>query len=140
MTGAGAGMGALAAAVAAAAVLVAGCGGPAPAPRPLVSSPSAAGATNPAVTPETIDVTVCVPRWTASIRPDLPTRAGYQHDHVIPLGLGGAPTDGANLAYVPLDVARRQDVLETLLHRLVCTHKINLGDAQRLILAVKRGA
>jgi hypothetical protein len=98
------------------------------------------GALNPAVSQATVDTTVCVPRWTASIRPSLPTRPGYQYDHVIPLGLGGSPADAANLAYVPTEVARRQDVLETLLHRLVCAHKMTLADAQRLVLAIKRGA
>jgi len=133
--------------VATALVLVAAAGcatsSPPPAPRPLVSTPTpptAIGSRNPAVTQATIDTTVCVPRWTASIRPSLPTRPGYQYDHVIPLGLGGAPSDGANLSYVPTDVARRQDVLETLLHRLVCAHKVTLADAQRLVLAIKRGA
>jgi hypothetical protein len=123
-------------------LLLAGCtAGSTPAATP-VTSPAALppGALNPAVSQATIDTTVCVPRWTASIRPNLPTRPGHQYDHVISLSLGGAPTDGANLSYVPTDLARRQDVLETLLHRLVCAHKVTLADAQRLVLAIKRGA
>jgi hypothetical protein len=112
---------------------------PAPSTPPLAPSmSSAAGATNPAVTDATVGQTICVPGWTASIRPKLPTRAGYQHDHVIPLELGGAPTDGANLAYVPLARAKADDQVENLLHRLVCSHDMRLADAQRFIVEVKR--
>ncbi len=133
--------------VLAAVLLVAGCASTprAPAAQPATSSASPlatsaypAGATNPAVTQATIGQTICVPGWTATIRPNLPTRPGYEYDHLIPLELGGAPTDRANLTYIPLSRARRDDVEENRLHRLVCAHKFGLADAQARILAWKR--
>ena len=124
----------------AALALVAGCASTpvAPAAQPAGPTPYPAGATNPAVTQQTIGTTICVPGWTESIRPKLPTRAGYQHDHFISLELGGAPTDGANLWYQPLAQARKDDRVETLLRRLICKHGLKLPDAQALIVAWKR--
>jgi hypothetical protein len=128
-----------AALAAAAVLLLAGCtAGSTPAATP-VTSPAALppGALNPAVTQQTIAATVCVAGWTASIRPRLPTRPGFQHDHVVSLVLGGSPTDGANLWFQPLAQARLDDVVETLLARLVCKREMTLAVAQRIIVAIK---
>ncbi len=125
-----------------AAVLLAGCASTpnAPAAQPTGTTAYPPGAMNPAVTQTTIGQTICVPGWTASIRPNLPTQPGMQHDHFISLELGGAPTDGANLWYQPLTQARKDDRVETLLHRLVCQPKsaLTLADAQALEVAWKR--
>src|ERR1700722_18571622 len=73
------------------------------------------GAINPAVTQETIGSTICVRGWTRTIRPpgqyttalkrqqirDLGYAdrrlSNYEEDHLVPLGLGGSPTEPRNL-------------------------------------------
>lgn len=96
---------------------------------------------NPAVTQATIGQTICTPGWTKTIRPKLPTRKGYENDHIVSLELGGNPSNPANLRFVPLDRARKDDVLETRLNRQVCAkvNPLSLAEAQREILAAKRG-
>src|ERR1043166_4259418 len=39
------------------------------------------------------------------------SRPGYEHDHIVPLCLGGADSE-ANLQWQPLDEARQKDQLE----------------------------
>jgi hypothetical protein len=69
------------------------------------------GAINPAVTQETIGSTICVRGWTRTIRPPGQYTSAlkrqqirdfgyadrrmsdYEEDHLVPLGLGGSPTD-----------------------------------------------
>jgi len=111
------------------------------------------GALNPAVTQATVKATVCRPGWTATIRPpasytntlkrrQLPKGAdlkAYEEDHLIPLALGGAPRDPANLRPIPLDRAKRDDVVETRLHRQLCAGTITLAQAQLAISQVKAG-
>lgn len=97
---------------------------------------------NPAVTQATIQQTICKPGWTATIRPKLPSRRGYEYDHIISLELGGAPSNPANLRYVPLTRARQDDVLENTLHRHVCAtvgKRLPLLEAQQQIIAAKQG-
>ena len=71
--------------------------------------------TNPDVTQDTIDSTICVSGWTATVRPPASyttalkiqqiadygytdtSTADYEEDHFIPLELGGSPTDPGNL-------------------------------------------
>ena len=108
------------------------------------------GALNPAVTQATIKETICVPGWTAKIRPRsrvtnkikiqqmaarwLPGQPHeYELDHFIPLGLGGHPTDTANLWPQRLDRARMKDVLESVLHKAVCAGHMTLAEAQATI-------
>lgn len=63
-----------------------------------------------------------------------PGRAGYEHDHIVPLGLGGADTE-ANLQWQPLDEARRKDALERFACRAVCRyHSVGLAEAQAWFL------
>ena len=91
-------------------------------PINALSDPASAGAAtaetiplNPAVTPSTLQSTICVKGWTASIRPPvsytnrikkqrmadmgLPLEliGDFQLDHKLPLSLGGSPDDPRNL-------------------------------------------
>jgi hypothetical protein len=115
------------------------------------------GATNPAVTQGTIGRTICVTGWTDTIRPSSRyTRAlelhdlaaygftdrstdHYEEDHLIPLELGGAPTDPANLWPEPYHLrvadgtdlgAYAKDRLETFLRKAVCGGRMTLVHAQ----------
>ena len=121
---------------------------PTPTPTPVLI-----GALNPAVTQATIKTTVCRSGWTAIIRPpasytntlkrrQLPKGAdlkAYEEDHLIPLALGGAPRDPVNLRPIPLDRAKRDDVVESRLHRQLCAGTITLAQAQLAISQVKAG-
>ncbi len=163
--------------LAAVAVLAAGCASTGPTPtfapthptttKTTATNPPAVvllpdpdrtpGATNPAVTPATIHATICVPGWTATIRPSgayttgLKRRqlaagytwrgdtrvADYEEDHLIPLELGGAPASPLNLWPQPYagTGARVKDRLENRLHALVCSGRVGLVVAQRAIAA-----
>jgi hypothetical protein len=62
----------------------------------------------------------------------------YEIDHLIPLELGGADDD-SNLwpeqrrSIEPVYNAERKDELENRLARLVCSHQLDVREAQRLI-------
>ncbi len=149
------------AAIAIGAVLLAGCkdvpgNSPIATPAPTSTPIELVGTLNPAVTQTTIGRTICVSGWTTRIRPPasytsglersqirklkLPgTPADYEEDHLMPLALGGAPRDPANLRPVPLKRAHEDDVLETRLHRLVCAGTLTLVAAQQRMSQVKAG-
>lgn len=112
------------------------------------------GVTNPEVTQESVDNTICVKGWTKTIRPpasytnklkkaqlgryDYPDQnpKHYEEDHLIPLELGGHPTSGANLwpqSWTSQWSAKEKDQLENTLKRLVCAHQLSLQEAQRAI-------
>jgi hypothetical protein len=133
--------------IAHASVQLVATGGGSPVPAP--STPGASfGAVNPAVTQSTVRSTICVVGWTASIRPPAGTTelikkqqlaasrvadknpSHYEEDHIIPLELGGAPADPANLRPVPLARARNDDRLENALHEAVCAGTMTLAAAQ----------
>jgi len=62
----------------------------------------------------------------------------YEEDHLIPLGLGGAPSDPRNLWPEPRTPpdgwgADRKDELEFVLNQLVCSGGLPLPEAQRAI-------
>lgn len=65
-----------------------------------------------------------------------PAKGEYEIDHLISLELGGS-NDNSNLwpqSYISLPWnAHKKDVLENLLHRLVCNHTITLATAQHEI-------
>ncbi|MGC8633756.1 MAG: hypothetical protein ACP5VP_03705 [Candidatus Limnocylindrales bacterium] len=131
------------------------------APLPGEPNPSLTpGATYPAVTQATIRTTICVTGWTATVRPPSSyttalkrtqlvlygdtdrNLADYEEDHLIPLELGGAPSDPKNLWPEPYAVrlrdgtpvgARVKDQLEDALHALVCRGTMPLAQAQELI-------
>jgi hypothetical protein len=111
------------------------------------------GAFNPAVTQETIKKTICKPGYTATIRnvsektkKEVFKRYGfiegkykpgdYEIDHFLSLEISGS-NDINNLwpqAYLPKPGAREKDVTETHLHKSICSGKLTLGDAQRIML------
>ena len=116
------------------------------------------GATNPEITQDNIGETICNPHWsTRSIRPreeytnhlkheqmseygDKDTNPrDYEEDHIIPLELGGNPTDPQNLWPEPYDTsiadggAKYKDKVENYLHDEVCAGRIPLAQAQQQI-------
>lgn len=145
---------------------------PKPRPGSIATSPSerlgpadvypnaslAPGATNPEITQQNIDETICNRHWsTRKIRPpeeytyrlkreqlneyneaDKNSR-DYEEDHLIPLELGGSPTDPKNLwpeAYatsIPEGGARFKDKVETYLRGQVCSGAMPLAEAQQRI-------
>lgn len=108
------------------------------------------GAINPAVTQDNIHSTICMSGWTKTIRPPASftnklkaqqmAAAGltgnlsdFEEDHLISLELGGAPRDPQNLWPELWNGdwgARRKDVIETRLKRMVCDGAITLSVAQ----------
>ena len=118
------------------------------------------GAVDPRVTQATIGSTICVPGYTATVRPpssyttplkreqiveygytDTNT-ADYEEDHLIPLEIGGAPRDPANLWPEPYTAtaangapagARVKDRFENWLHDEVCSGALRLVVAQQQI-------
>ncbi len=113
---------------------------------------SAPGAVDPRVTPDNIDETICArtrPSWSRSVRPpeeytrDLKRRdlaamgrrdmRDFELDHLIPISVGGNPTDPRNLWLEHWDGewgAHRKDRLELRLFHLVCHHQVGLREAQ----------
>jgi hypothetical protein len=115
------------------------------------------GALNPDVTQLTINSTICVANWTATIRPPSSfttslkivqivqygysdtAPASYEEDHLISLQLGGAPADQPNLWPEPYTIgltdgrstgARIKDGFETKLKKQVCAGSLSLAAAQ----------
>lgn len=111
------------------------------------------GAASPNVTQENIQSTICVSGYTTTIRP--PTSytnnlkieqikeygysdtnlSDYEEDHLIPLEVGGDPTNPKNLWPEPYNVsgnygAYSKDKVENLLHSEVCSDQISLQQAQ----------
>jgi hypothetical protein len=123
------------------------------APRTATANPKLIGRLNPDVTPATIHATICVSGWTATVRPpekytsrlkrrQLPAGAllrDYEEDHLMPLELGGAPRDVANLNPVPITRAHADDRWENRLHRAVCAGTLTLAAARRRISEIKQG-
>lgn len=116
------------------------------------------GSLNPDVKQSNINQNICKANWTSTVRPTVTYTnklkaaqlAGtyksfvaiygadpknYEEDHLISLQLGGSPTDPKNLWPEPYagDNARKKDVVETALKRLICSGGIKLVDAQKAI-------
>jgi hypothetical protein len=108
------------------------------------------GARDPAVKQSTIDTTICVKGYSATVRPpssithtekiasmaaygDSLASSHYEYDHLVSLELGGAPNDPRNLWPEPGKIPNPKDRVENRLHRDVCDHKITLIAAQREI-------
>ena len=103
---------------------------------------------NPDVMPFTIQNTICIKGWTASVRPPvsytnhikkqrlhelgLPLEliGNFQLDHKLPLSLGGSPDDIRNLVLQDHDEAGEKDAVERCLPAAVCSGTVNLHDAQ----------
>lgn len=109
------------------------------------------GATNPNVTQATINQTICVRGWTATIRPPVsvtqPIKAQVEQnygipaphphpfveeelDHELALEIGGAPADIRNLWPQPAPAYHMKDLLENALHAEICSGKTPLVVAQ----------
>jgi hypothetical protein len=110
------------------------------------------GATNPKVTQDTLDTTICRTGYTKSIRPpkeitQAEKRAnaaaygytgpfsGAEFDHDIALELGGDPNDPRNLWVQPQASPNSKDAVESQLHQLVCAGTVSLAAAQQAIAA-----
>jgi hypothetical protein len=131
-----------------------------PTPAPPVAEKSAtallvpAEALNADVTQGTIQETICVPGYTASVRPStsftngvktrllreqgLPASAApeYELDHRVPLALGGHPRSLKNLVlqrWAGEDGAKKKDRLERKLQQLVYAYAVQLEVARRAI-------
>jgi hypothetical protein len=112
------------------------------------------GVADPRVTQDNILTTICVSGYTTRVRPSArytdalkatqikaygytDTRlADYEEDHLIPLELGGHPTDPKNLWPEPLigvDAATKKDGVENSLHTKVCAGLMTLATAQTAI-------
>jgi hypothetical protein len=111
------------------------------------------GAINPSVTQNNIKNTICVPGYTKTIRPPVSYttplkiklmksygftdfRSNYELDHLIPLAVGGHPTDVKNLFPEPgygQYSFHIKDRFENYLHRAVCNGSISLSEAQKQI-------
>ena len=111
------------------------------------------GATNPQVTQENIQQTVCVRGYTKTIRPQAnytnklkraqlngeyaaadQNPKHYEEDHLIPLSIGGNPTDVHNLWPQPRRTewsAEKKDQLEFVLYKLLCRGEVQLIQAQQ---------
>jgi len=74
-------------------------------------------------------------KWTSALkRKQLPAGAkmrDWSEDHQMPIELGGAPKDEANLRPVPVARAKADDRVENRLHRELCAGTISLVQAQQ---------
>jgi hypothetical protein len=114
------------------------------------------GVADPQVTQDNILTTICVSRYTTKVRPSTSytnalkaqqikaygysdtTMADYEEDHLIPLEIGGHPTDPKNLWPEPLTgpyPATKKDGVENSLHTKVCAGLMTLAAAQAAIAA-----
>lgn len=111
------------------------------------------GAVDPAIGQRDIASTICDPgflssrtprpSWTAAARRRLATarRPGespqdFALDQLVPISLGGAASDARNLwlqSWTGPWNASRKDVLETVMHRMVCSGELPLKVAQQAI-------
>ncbi len=132
--------------------------GVARAPLELPDRALTPGATGSAVTSATTADTICRTGYTRTVRPPesytyalkrrqldsgytwhgVTASRAYEEDHLIPLELGGAPTDPRNLwpefnDHPSRDAANTKDLLENRLHDLVCSGRLALAVAQQAI-------
>lgn len=108
------------------------------------------GATNPDVRRATLASTICKSGWTSTVRPSssyttrlkLAQMAAWgitgstrvtEEDHLIPLELGGAPSDSRNLWPESGGIPNPKDRLENHLKSLVCSGQLKLKKAQAMI-------
>jgi hypothetical protein len=108
-------------------------------------------ALNPDVNQDTLQSTICLPGYTAQVRPSTTYTKGvkrkllreqgmdeslaseYELDHIIPLAVGGHPRSLNNLMLQPWPAAKRKDRLEKKLQCLVCSGQVPLEEAQHAI-------
>ena len=149
-------------------LLLCGCGsGDSPVPPPInpTGSPTATDKNDAChvggvtycvlsadVTQDTINDTICVHRWTATVRPpvsytdDLKRQQiaaenltlpihDYEEDHRMPLDLGGAPWDPKNLSPEYPASPNPKDGDERLLKDQVCSGQLTLAQAQQQMVS-----
>ena len=102
------------------------------------------------VTQTNIHETICVPGYSASVRPPssytgrlkkkqmvlyglVGKPSDYEEDHLISLALGGSSRDPKNLWPELWKYAHEKDKAENRLHKLVCSGKMKLSEAQHII-------
>jgi hypothetical protein len=103
------------------------------------------------VTQANIHETICVPGYSAKMRPPVSytnklkiqqikdygftdtNLADYEEDHLISLELGGNPTDPKNLWPEPGHSPNQKDIIENRCHRKVCADELSLEEAQKQI-------
>ncbi len=112
------------------------------------------GAIDSSITQDNIHKTICVRGYTKTVRPpvyytnalkkkqmaaygysDIDPRH-YEEDHLIPLSIGGNPSDSLNLWPQPRISewnAEKKDILEFRLYKLVCDGAVSLDEARREI-------
>ncbi len=109
------------------------------------------GVADPRVTQDNIQTTICVSGYTTKVRPSSAytdalkvqqikaygyadtNLADYEEDHLIPLEIGGHPTDPENLWPEPrtaINGATKKDGVENSLHNKVCSGLMTLAAAQ----------
>lgn len=108
------------------------------------------GVLNPNVTQNNIHTTICAPGWVDTVRPPDSYSASlklqqmrdfgepgsplsYVEDHLVPLSLGGAPSDPHNLFPQPTAKTTEKEDLEDHLHQAVCSAQLPLTVAQATI-------
>jgi hypothetical protein len=112
------------------------------------------GAIDPAVTAQNLQSTVCVKGYTAKVRPDKKftnrmkrqqlrqfnyadrNPKNYEQDHLIPLSIGGNPSDPKNLWPQPRAGAwgaEQKNDLEFVVYKMVCNGDISLAEAQQRV-------
>ena len=122
---------------------------------PLPDSSCQPGDFNADVTQSTIDSTICVSGWTATVRPSSSyttalkkkqiveygytdtSTSDYEEDHFVPLELGGAPKSELNLWPEPeygTKTAANKDTVENKLKKAVCAGTITLAQARTHII------
>lgn len=119
----------------------------------LPDSKCTPGAIDPKVTQSNIKDTICKSGYTKTVRPSVSyteplkiklmkaygikgSLKDYELDHLIPLEIGGNPTDVKNLWPEPWhgnSTASMKDGLENYLHKQVCSGKMDLKTAQNEI-------
>jgi hypothetical protein len=122
-------------------------------PDPLPDAFCTPGATSPAVTPATLQSTICMVGYTTTVRPPSSVtdkeKAGLllaygfagdvkttELDHLVPLELGGDPNDIRNLWPEPNDkpgaksFVNGKDTVEGRAHDAVCAGRLDLATAQ----------
>jgi hypothetical protein len=108
------------------------------------------GVANPAIAQANIAQTICVAGWTDSVRPPQsyteplkhqqlveygdpgPVR-DYEEDHLVPLELGGSPSNPQNLWPEPGASPNPKDAVEDAANHAVCAGHMSLAAAQQAI-------
>lgn len=101
---------------------------------------------NPNVNQANIGDTICVAGWTATIRPPVSYTnklkfkllkgqdpSLYELDHIVPLAVGGNPTDPNNLAlqlWEGSTGAKVKDKVEVKVQHAVCSGRLTLAQGQ----------